>query len=150
MYQKTILIGYLGRDPELSFTQAGTARATLSLATSETYTDREGKRKEETQWHRVIVWGKQAENVHKFLAKGRMLTVEGKIQYRTYDKEGVTHYVTEIKADRVIFMGGGQGKQDGNRRDEGGDPGSEGPGRDEGPAPGEPGAQPGDDDPIPF
>jgi single-strand DNA-binding protein len=116
MYQKTILIGYLGKDPEVSYTQGGTARARFSLATSETYNDRQsGERREETQWHTVIVWGKQAENAGKYLAKGHLVTVEGKIQYRTYDKNGVTHYVTEIKADRVVFMPKTGGKQDHGR-----------------------------------
>ena len=145
MYQKTILIGYLGKDPEVTYTQGGTARARFSLATSETYNDRNtGERREETQWHTVIVWGKQAEHVGKYLAKGRLVTVEGKILYRTYEKDGATRYVTEIKADRVIFMGQqGQGRADGNRRGEGdGQPGNEGAGT-------EAGGQPGEDD-IPF
>ncbi len=118
MYQKAILIGYLGKDPEVSYTQGGTARARFSLATSETYNDRQtGERREETQWHTVIVWGKQAENVGKYLAKGQLVTVEGKIQYRTYEKDGTTRYVTEIKADRVIFMPKTGGKQDHGRPD---------------------------------
>lgn len=146
MYQKTILIGHLGRDPEVSYTQGGTPRAQFSLATTETYPDRQtGERREETQWHRVIVWGKQAENAGKFLKKGRLVTVEGKIQYRKYDKDGVTHYVTEIKADRLIFMpsgggrgDGGQGNGDGNEGDPNGNTTTGGAG-----------GQPGDDD-IPF
>jgi len=118
MYQKTILIGYLGKDPEVSYTQGGTARARFSLATSETYNDRQtGERREETQWHTVIVWGKQAENVGKYLSKGQLVTVEGKIQYRTYEKNQVTHYVTEIKADRVIFMPKGSSRQETGRTD---------------------------------
>ncbi len=115
MYQRIILIGHLGKDPEVSYTQAGTARARFSLATTDNYTDRQsGERREETQWHTVIVWGKQAEHVGKYLSKGRLVSVEGKVQYRTYEKDGATRYVTEIRADRVVFLsGGGDRRRDG-------------------------------------
>ncbi len=107
---KVILIGNLGKDPEVRFTQTGSAVANFSIATSEQWNDRDGKRQERTEWHNVVVWGKQGELCGQYLAKGRQVYVEGSIRTRSYDdKNGNKRYVTEIVAQRVRFLGGGGG-----------------------------------------
>jgi single-strand DNA-binding protein len=105
---KVILIGNLGRDPELRYTQGGTAVATLNLATTRSYTKQgSNERVEETEWHRVTVWGKTAEFCNQYLSKGRQVYVEGRLQTRKYeDKDGVTRYSTEVVAETVQFLGG--------------------------------------------
>src|SRR5512140_3239028 len=147
---KVILVGNLGADPELKYTPSNRPVCNLSVATNEVWKDKNGAKQERTEWHRVNVWGEQAENCQKYLAKGRMVYVEGRLQTRKWqDKEGKDRYSTEIVADRVTFLGG-QG------------PGAEGgPGAsrgkrawgDEAPAPaaadGPSGPPPSDDD-IPF
>ncbi|MDD5307147.1 MAG: single-stranded DNA-binding protein [Deltaproteobacteria bacterium] len=114
---RVILVGNLGKDPEVRFTQGGTAQCKFSMATTESYNNNVGERQERTEWHNIVVWGKQAETVGKFLAKGRQVYVEGRIQTRSYDdKEGKKRYITEINANRVIFLGG---RGDGGGRDAG-------------------------------
>jgi single-strand DNA-binding protein len=104
---KVILIGNLGRDPELRYTQGSTAVCQLSVATTRSYTGKSGDRVEETEWHRVVVWGKQAEFCNQYLTKGRQVYVEGRLRTRSYeDKDGVKKYSTEINADTVQFLGG--------------------------------------------
>jgi len=107
---KVILVGNLGKDPEVRFTNSGSAVARLSIATSEVWNDRDGNRQERTEWHNVVVWGKQGENCGQYLAKGRQVYVEGSIRTRSYDdKSGNKRYVTEVVAQRVQFLGGGGG-----------------------------------------
>lgn len=107
---KAILIGNLGKDPEVRFTSTGRAVARFPIATSEVWTDAEGNRQERTEWHNIIVWGKQGETCGQYLAKGRQVFVEGSIRTRNYDdKSGTKRYVTEIVAQRVRFLGGGGG-----------------------------------------
>jgi single-strand DNA-binding protein len=101
-----IVVGNLGKDPEVKFMQNGTPVCNFSVATSEQWKDKEGQKQEKTEWHRIVVWGKQAEACGQELKKGRPVCVEGKIQTRDSEKDGVTKYVTEIKADRVTFLGG--------------------------------------------
>ena len=104
---KAIILGNLGRDPELRHTQAGKAVATLRVATNEVWTDQSGEHQERTEWHSVVVWGKAAENCNQYLKKGRTVFIEGRIQTRKWqDKEGHDRYSTEIVADRVQFVGG--------------------------------------------
>lgn len=104
---KVILIGNLGDDPEVRFTGTGQAVATLRMATNERWTDKGGQQQERTEWHRVIVWGKQAEHCKEYLSKGRQVYVEGRIQTREWtDKEGNKRYTTEIVAQSVRFLGG--------------------------------------------
>ena len=104
---KVILIGNLGRDPEMRYTQGGTAVATLNIATTRVYTNKSNDRVEETEWHRVVVWSKQAESCNQYLSKGRQVYIEGRLQTRSYeDKEGVKKYSTEVIADQVLFLGG--------------------------------------------
>lgn len=107
---KVILVGNLGKDPEVRFTNSGSAVARLAVATSEVWNDRDGNRQERTEWHNVVVWGKQGEHCGQYLAKGRQVYVEGSIRTRSYDdKSGTKRYVTEVVAQRVQFLGGGGG-----------------------------------------
>lgn len=141
---KAILVGNLGRDPEVRFTGSGKAVANFSIATSEVFTDGQGQRQEKTEWHNIVVWGKQAETCGQYLQKGRQVYIEGSIRTRSYDdKEGNKKYITEIVAQRVQFLGGGGGGGGGRGaapRDAGPGPGPE----DTGGGPGAP------EDDIPF
>lgn len=152
---KVILIGNLGADPELRYTPNGNRPVcSLRIATSEVYKDKSGQKQEQTEWHRVTVWGEQAENCNKYLAKGRSVYVEGRLQTRSWDdKDGQKKYSTEVVAERVKFLGGagggaggagaGAGPAGGRRwGGEGGGGDDMGPGN-------EPGMPAGDDD-IPF
>ena len=104
---KVILVGNLGRDPEVRFTAGGKAVARFSVATSEVWNDAEGARQERTEWHNVVVWGKQGETCGQYLQKGRQVYVEGSIRTRQYDdKDGNKRYITEVIAQRVQFLGG--------------------------------------------
>lgn len=106
-----MIVGNLGADPELRYTGAGTAVVNLRLATNEKYKDKEGSMIERTEWHRVVVWGDQAENCAKYLEKGRSAAVKGKLLTREWeDDAGLKRYTTEIIADNfggVTFLGGG-------------------------------------------
>ena len=109
---KVILVGNLGADPEVRYTQGGQAVTELRMATSEQWTDKDGQRQERTEWHAVSVWGKTAELCGQYLAKGRKVYVEGRLESREYtDKEGVKRKVWEVRADKVTFL-------DGTKRDE--------------------------------
>jgi single-strand DNA-binding protein len=104
---KVILVGNLGADPELKYTPSNRPVCNLSVATNEVWKDKAGQKQERVEWHRVNVWGDQAEHCSKYLAKGRMVYVEGRIQTRKWqDKEGKDRYSTEVVADRVVFLGG--------------------------------------------
>ena len=105
---KVILIGNLGRDPELRYTQNGQPVANFSLATSENWTDKSsGEKVEKTEWHRIVVWGRTAEHCSQYLAKGRTVYVEGRLQTRDWeDKEGQKRSTTEVNAQTVQFLGG--------------------------------------------
>lgn len=105
---KVILVGNLGRDAELRYTPGGSPVATLNMATTDVWTDREsGQRQEKTEWHRVVVWGKMAETLAEYLTKGRQVYVEGRLQTRQWDdKDGNKRYTTEIRSDRVVLLGG--------------------------------------------
>ncbi|MBU0699532.1 MAG: single-stranded DNA-binding protein, partial [Proteobacteria bacterium] len=106
MINKVILVGNLGRDPEVSYTASGVAVAKFSIATSERWTDKEsGERKERTEWHRVVAWRRLGEICGEYLSKGRQVYVEGKLQTRSWEKDGVTRYTTEIVASDVQFLG---------------------------------------------
>ncbi len=108
---KVILIGNLGRDPELRYTQSGQAVANFTLATTENWNDRgSGERVERTEWHRIVVWGRSGEMCAKYLAKGRTVYVEGRLQTREWeDREGQKRRTTEINAQTVQFLGGPRG-----------------------------------------
>ena len=105
---KVILVGNLGNDPELRTTPNGAHVCELSVATNENWTDKQGQKQERTEWHRVVVWGRVAENCSKYLSKGRQVYLEGRIQTRSWeDKEGNKRYTTEIIASDVQFLSGG-------------------------------------------
>jgi single-strand DNA-binding protein len=112
MVNSVTLVGYLGRDAELKYTNGqGAAVSSLMLATTEHWTDRSGLKQERTEWHRVVVWGKQAESLSEYLTKGKLIYVMGRLQTRQWeDKDGNKRYTTEIRADRVQLLGG---KRDG-------------------------------------
>jgi single-strand DNA-binding protein len=113
---KVILVGNLGRDAEVRFTPGGQSVATLNLATTEQWNDKEGQRQEKTEWHRIVLWGKQAESLQQYLVKGKQIYVEGRLQTRQWDdKDGVKRYTTEIKADRITLLGSGGGGGGGMR-----------------------------------
>ena len=111
---KVILVGNLGRDAEIRYTSGGTAVATLSLATTDIWTDKGGQRQEKTEWHRVVLWGKTAETLQEYLLKGRQIYVEGRLQTRQWDdRDGNKRYTTETRADRVVLLGGRGGSPGG-------------------------------------
>ena len=109
---KVILIGNLGRDPELRYTQSGQAVANFSIATSENWNDKSsGERVERTEWHRIVAWGRTAELAAQYLSKGRTVYVEGRLQTREYeDRDGVKRRVTEVVASNITFLGGRGGE----------------------------------------
>jgi single-strand DNA-binding protein len=151
---KVILVGYLGADPDMRYTPSGQGVCELRLATSESWNDKNGQRQERTEWHRIVVWGKRAEVCSKYLAKGRQVFVEGRIQTRNYDdKDGNKRYITEIIANDVQFLGGGRdgGGSRGSRADEGPPPPSDNDfGYAAGGGGGSGGGGGGPDDDIPF
>ncbi len=103
---KVILVGRLGKDPELRYTPQGTAVATFSLATDERYKDRDGNPQQKTEWHNIVAWRQLAEICGKFLHKGKQIYIEGKIQTRSYDdRDGNKRYMTEIVADQMQMLG---------------------------------------------
>jgi single-strand DNA-binding protein len=135
---KVILIGNLGRDPELRATHGGGSVCSLSVATTRKWRNKDsGEMQEETEWHKVVAFGQQAERCNNYLAKGRMVYIEGRIKTRSYDdKDGVKRYTTEVIADQVTFLGGrGDGEQGQARgRSQGGEPVPYDPGDYSGPA----------------
>jgi single-strand DNA-binding protein len=142
---KVILLGNLGRDPELRYTQSGQAVANFTLATSENWNDKNGERVEKTEWHRVVVWGKVAELCSQYLSKGRSVYLEGRIQTREWeDKEGQKRFTTEVNAQTVQFLGSGR-----NENNSAG-PGTDMPGGNAPPDTSGGGGPPAPGDDIPF
>jgi single-strand DNA-binding protein len=158
---KVILVGNLGKDPEVRYTPGGAAVANFTIATNENWTDKQGQKQERTEWHRIVVWGKAAELCGEYLSKGRQVYIEGRLQTREWNnKEGVKQYTTEVVANPVggvVFLSGGERGAGGGRGRSGGASGEDGfgappPGLDEGPqGGGGGGASPkGGEDDIPF
>jgi single-strand DNA-binding protein len=115
---KALIIGNLTEDPELRSLPSGTPVTNFSIATNRTFTDNDGQQQERTNYHNIVVFGRQAETVAQYLSKGSMALVEGRLQTRSWEQDGVTRYRTEIVANRVQFgprsgnsSGGGQGNQ---------------------------------------
>lgn len=107
---KVILVGNLGADPELRYTNSQQPVTELRLATSRKWKDREGQMQDQTEWHRIVVWGKQAEHCKEYLAKGRQVYVEGRLQTRSWeDRDGNKRYTTEVVAQNVVFLSSGRG-----------------------------------------
>ncbi len=118
---KVILVGHLGTDPELRYTQSGSPVTNFRLATNERWTGQDGQANERTTWHNIVVWGKQAEIAHKYLSKGREIYLEGRIQTREYDdKEGNKKTAFEIVLSSLQFLGRGN-RSDGGAAEEGDD-----------------------------
>ncbi len=123
---KVILIGNLGADPEIRYTPGGTAVANFSLATTETYTNKEGERVTKTEWHRIVAFRRLAEICGEYLSKGRQVYIEGKIQTRSWeDRDGVKKYTTEIVADNMQMLGTRASQGGGGEPPAGGAPGSD-------------------------
>ncbi|HYC38315.1 MAG TPA: single-stranded DNA-binding protein [Usitatibacter sp.] len=123
---KVILIGNLGRDPETRYMPDGGAITNISIATTDTWKDKQGEKQEKTEWHRVAFFGKLAEIAGEYLKKGSQVYVEGRLQTRKWqDKDGNDKYTTEIVADRMQMLGSRQGMGGGGERDRGGDAGGE-------------------------
>jgi len=102
---KVTLIGRLGRDPEIRYFESGTAKANFPLATSETYTNKEGQRVENTEWHNIIFWRQLAEIAEKYLKKGALVYIEGKLRTRSWDdQDGNKKYITEIEGNNLIML----------------------------------------------
>ncbi len=108
---KVFLVGNLGSDPEMRYTASGTAVCKFSLATSRRFTGKDGQKQEKTEWHRIVAWGKLGEICGQYLAKGKQVVIEGRIDYGSYEKDGVKHYTTDIVAENMQMLGsqGGQG-----------------------------------------
>lgn len=103
---KVMLIGNLGRDPEIRYTPSGAAVANFTMATTERWNDPSGEKKERTEWHRIVVWGKQAEIAAEYLRKGRQVYIEGSLQTREWtDRDGNKRYTTEVRAQRLQLLG---------------------------------------------
>ena len=110
---KVILIGNVGRDPEIRYMPSGDAMVNLSLATTDTWKDKTGEKQEKTEWHRVVIFGKTAEIAGQYLRKGSQIYIEGRLQTRKWtDKEGQEKYTTEIVADRMQMLGSRGGGAD--------------------------------------
>ena len=143
---KVILVGNLGKDAEVRVTPGGQTVASFSIATTENWTSKEGEKKEQTEWHRIVLWGKTADSLQPYLVKGKQIYLEGRLQTRQWEKEGQKHYTTEVKADKIVLLGGGAGGGSGSRGgdrqvERGGDGGYQDPMRDPAPV---------TDDDIPF
>ncbi len=114
---KVILIGRLGRDPEMKYTGSGTPFCRFSMATDDSWTDKgSGEKQERTEWHNIVVWDRLAEICNQYLQKGRLVYIEGSLQTREWeDKEGVKRKTTEIRARDMVLLGGGQGQGESGR-----------------------------------
>ena len=124
---KVIILGNLGKDPEIRTTQSGKIVANFSVATSEKYKDSAGEKIEKTEWHNVVLWGKLAELAEKYIKKGSKVLIEGKLQTRSWETDGGKRYTTEIIGSNMVFVGGG-GQQERCEQDANNvDPGDQGP-----------------------
>lgn len=113
---KVILLGNLGNDPEIRYTQGGMAITTLSLATTSVRKDKDGQQQEKTEWHRVKLFGKLGEIAGEYLKKGRQVYIEGRLEYGSYEKDGVKHYTTDIVANEMQMIGGERDTGNGTSR----------------------------------
>lgn len=111
MINKVILIGRLGRDPEVRYTGSGSAVANFSLATDEVWTDKNGQRQSRTEWHRIVAWARLAEICGEYLKKGKLIYIEGRLQTREWDdRDGNKRYTTEIVANEMKMLDSGPGR----------------------------------------
>lgn len=107
---RVTLVGNLGQDPEVRYSQSGAAITTVSVATSESWKDKDGELQERTEWHRVKFFGRLAEVAGEYLKKGARVYIEGSLRYGSYEKEGVTHYTTDIVAQEMLMLDGARGE----------------------------------------
>lgn len=115
---KVNLIGRLGKDPEIKRLESGQIVANFSIATSETFKDKEGQKQEKTEWHNIVAWGKLAEIIEKYVKKGDEIVVEGKLTNRSWeDKEGHKRYTTEVLVREMLMLGGKKGEGSENKED---------------------------------
>lgn len=143
---KAILIGRLGKDPELKYTQGGRAVANFSVATNERWKGQDGQKQESTTWHNIVAWGKQAEVMKEYLSKGQQVYIEGRIDNRSYDdKDGNKKYISEVVVQNFQFIGS-RGDSAGGGPGGGGSAPSDQP--DSSPPP--PSGEASDDDDLPF
>jgi len=142
MINKVTIVGNLGKDPEIRYTPSGMAVANFTVATTDRWKDKaSGEMKERTEWHRIVAWGRLGEICGEYLSKGRQVYIEGRLQTRSWEKDGVTRYTTEIVASEMKMLGSREGGGGSQRPQGGGMPEYEGP-----PLPEEGGM----DDDIPF
>lgn len=120
MLNKVQLIGNLGNDPDVKYTQSGVCVTTISIATTEKWKDRDGNPQEKTSWHRVKLWNKLGEIAGEYLRKGSQVFIEGKLDYGSYEKDGVTHYTTDIIASEMKMLGGRRDGDNDNGQRQGG------------------------------
>ena len=113
---KVILLGNIGNDPDVKYTQGGMAITTLSVATTSARKDKDGNQQEKTEWHRVKLFGKLGEIAGEYLKKGRQVYIEGRIEYGSYEKDGVKQYTTDIIGDVMQMVGGGDSERGGERQ----------------------------------
>jgi single-strand DNA-binding protein len=144
---KVIIMGNLGQDPEMRYMPSGSAVANISVATSRSWKDKDsGEKKEETSWHRCVAFGRTAETIGEYFKKGRKILIEGRLQYGSYEKDGIKRYTTDIVIDRFEFVekreGGGQRQE---RDQDGQQPASRAAAEEQ-----EPAGEPDFDDDIPF
>ena len=102
---RVILLGNVGKDPEVKYFEGGSVKASFSLATSESYKDRQGNKVDSTEWHNIVIWGKLAEIAEKYVRKGKQLYIEGKIKTRSYGEGDGKKYITEIFVDNMTMLG---------------------------------------------
>ncbi|WKV13510.1 single-stranded DNA-binding protein [Marivirga harenae] len=111
---KVILVGRLGKDPDVRHLESGAAVANFPIATSETYKDKNGNKVEQTEWHNIVLWRGLAEIAEKYLQKGKMVYIEGKLRTRSWEKEGVTRYTTEVVGDQMTMLDSKGGESQGS------------------------------------
>jgi single-strand DNA-binding protein len=113
---KVILVGHLGKDPEVKYTPSGTAVASFSIATSERFKDKDGNWQDRTEWHNIVLWQRLAEIAGEYLKKGRQVYIEGRLQTRSWDDKntGEKKYRTEVVGNDLVLLGGGQGQGGGS------------------------------------
>ena len=106
---EAILVGNVGKDPVVRMMESGKKVANLTIATTDKWKDKSGQAHERTEWHNIVAWGGLAELCEKYVNKGRQLLVQGALQYRSYEKDGNKHYITEIKANKIQLLGAKNG-----------------------------------------
>lgn len=119
MLNKVQLIGYLGANPEIRYTQEREAIANIRVATTETWKKQDGSKGEKTEWHTVVMFGKLGEIAGQYLKKGSLVYIEGKLQTRSWEKDGETRYATEVRADTMKMLPSGNGKKEGTSQTQG-------------------------------